>query len=129
MDTNRRLLHLFSASLLVLLLTPADARALDERIARAVSVQGTVDCQRAGQPDWAPVKLDDAFSAGDTIRVGARSRAVVALLDRSVLRLAEGTTVTLRPPGPERSGVLDLLNRYVPRFKRGLQLGDAVARG
>ncbi|HEX9244075.1 MAG TPA: FecR domain-containing protein, partial [Anaeromyxobacter sp.] len=99
---------------------PAEPGALEpDRVARAVSVQGTVEAQRAGGSDWAPVKLDEAFAAGDTIRVGPRSRAVVALLDRSVLRLGEGTTVKLRAPGPERSGVVDLLRGAVHFLTRG----------
>src|SRR5690349_19164427 len=110
MDPKRTFRGLLPASLLAAVLAATSATALEpDRIARAVSVQGTVESQRAGQPEWAKVKLDDVFSAGDTIRVGPRSRAVVALLDRSVLRLGESTTVTLQPPGPERSGVVDLL--------------------
>jgi tetratricopeptide (TPR) repeat protein len=111
---------ILTAILLAALLAPAGAGALGpDRIARAVSVQGTVELQRAGGSDWAPLKLDEELSAGDTIRVGPRSRAVVALLDRSVLRLAESTTVTLRPPGPERSGVVDLLRGAVHFLTRG----------
>jgi tetratricopeptide (TPR) repeat protein len=114
------LLRSLAASLLAALLSTSNAGALEpDRIARAVSVQGTVEAQRAGRSDWAPLKLDDGLSAGETIRVGPRSRAVVALLDRSVLRLGENTTVTLRPPGPERSGVLDLLRGAVHFLTRG----------
>jgi tetratricopeptide (TPR) repeat protein len=121
MNTNRAYRRLFfTSSLLAVVLTPSVPGALEpERIARAVSVQGTVESQRAGRSEWTPLKLDEELSAGDTIRVGPRSRAVIALLDRSVLRLGEETTVTLRPPGPERSGVLDLLRGAVHFLTRG----------
>jgi hypothetical protein len=54
------------------------------RRSRAVSVQGTVEVRRVGQTQWQPVKLNDTFSPGDSIRVQERSRADVALLDQSV---------------------------------------------
>jgi Tfp pilus assembly protein PilF len=106
--------------LLAVALAPRASSAREpERIARAVSIQGTVEARRAGGSEWTPLQLDDPLSAGDTIRVGPRSRAVLALLDRSVLRLAENTTVTLQPPGPERSGLLDLLRGAVHVLTRG----------
>src|SRR3990172_5231370 len=75
--TKARFSRLVAASLLAVLLLPAVAlpRELDVTIARAVSVQGAVESQRAGASQWEPVKLNDAFSAGDTIRVRKRSRA------------------------------------------------------
>ena len=121
MRTRARFSRLVAASLLTVLLLPAVAlpRELDVTIARAVSIQGTVESQRAGASQWEPVKLNDAFSAGDTIRVRKRSRADLALLDQSVLRLNEDTTVTLRPVKPERTGVLDLVKGAVHFFSRG----------
>ena len=88
-------------------------------IARAVSVQGTVEVRRTAQEAWAPVKLNVGFFAGDTVRVGPRSRADLALLDRSFLRIDENTTVTIRPLTPERTGVLDLLRGAVHFLSRG----------
>jgi tetratricopeptide (TPR) repeat protein len=78
-----------------------------------------VESQRTGASRWEPVKLNDSFSAGDTIRVGKQSRADLALLDQSVLRLNEDTTITLQPVKPERTGVLDLLRGAVHFFSRG----------
>jgi tetratricopeptide (TPR) repeat protein len=108
-------------SLLTAALPRGVARALDEpeQIARVVSVQGTVESRRAGRDAWELVKLHDAFSAGDTIRVGPRSRADLALLDRSFLRLDENTTVTLQPLKPERTGVIELLRGAVHFLSRG----------
>jgi tetratricopeptide (TPR) repeat protein len=110
-----------AATFLAVLLSPALALPGEPgaAIARAVSVQGTVESQRVGASQWRPVKLDDAFSAGDTIRVGKRSRADLALLDQSVLRLDEDTTITLQPVKPERTGVLDLIKGAVHFFSRG----------
>src|SRR5207248_11550724 len=82
----------FLAALLYPYAAPAQTR--QEWVARAVSVQGTVEAQRVGETRWQPVKLNDTFRPGDTIRVLERSRADVALLDQSVLRLNANTTIT-----------------------------------
>src|SRR2546423_10459541 len=78
------------ATLFVVLLPLSSAFAQAPQsagIAKAVSVQGSVDARRAGSTAWQPVRLNDTFAAGDTIRVGGRSRADLAMLDQSVLRL------------------------------------------
>jgi tetratricopeptide (TPR) repeat protein len=97
--------------------SPAQTR--EEWIARAVSVQGTVEVQRVGETQWQPVKLNDQFRPGDTIRVQERSRADVALLDQSVLRLNANTTITLQAVKEERTGVVDLLRGAAHFFSRG----------
>ena len=63
------------------------AQTQSDWVAKAVSVQGTVEVQRVGNTQWQPVKLNDTYCPGDTIRVQERSRADVAMLDQSVLRL------------------------------------------
>src|SRR5262247_3350990 len=88
-------------------------------IARAVSVQGTVEVQRVGETQWQPVKLNDTFRPGDKIRVLERSRADVALLDQSVLRLNADTTITIEAVKGERTGVIDLLRGAAHFFSRG----------
>src|SRR4051794_20284395 len=66
--------------------------------ARAVSVQGTVEIKRASASDWQPVRLNDSLCPGDTIRVQDRSRADVALLNQSMLRLNANSTVVIEAP-------------------------------
>jgi tetratricopeptide (TPR) repeat protein len=109
------------ASLLAALLYPhaSPAQTREEWIARAVSVQGTVEVQRVGETLWQPVKLNDQFRPGDQIRVLDRSRADVALLDQSVLRLNENTTITIQAVKDERTGVIDLLRGAAHFFSRG----------
>src|SRR5918996_923532 len=80
----------------------------EQWIARAVSVQGTVESQRINEPLWQPVKLHDTFRASETIRVLERSRADVSLLDQSVLRLNANTTITLKAEKDEWTSVIDL---------------------
>jgi len=89
---------------------PATAQPCDPPVARAVSVQGTVEVRPAGTTDWKPVAREQAFCAGDTVRAGERSRANLTMLDQSVLRLRAGTEMTL-------SGVKD--DKYLVDLSRG----------
>jgi tetratricopeptide (TPR) repeat protein len=106
--------------LTVLLYSYASPAATQEQwVARAVSVQGTVESQRVGEAQWQPVKLHDTFRPGDKIRVLERSRADVAMLDQSVLRLNANTTITVEAVKEERTGVVELLRGAVHFFSRG----------
>ncbi|TVQ84597.1 MAG: TonB-dependent receptor, partial [Chromatiaceae bacterium] len=62
---------------------------------RFVSLQGSVDVQPATGSQWRGTRLDDRLCEGDTIRVGLRSRAAVALINDAVLRIDENTTLQL----------------------------------
>ncbi len=88
-------------------------------IATVVSVQGTVEAQRAGGTEWQPVKLKDTLQAGDKIRVRDKSRADLAMLDQSVLRLNANTTITIEAVKEERTGVVDLIKGAAHFFSRG----------
>jgi tetratricopeptide (TPR) repeat protein len=88
-------------------------------VARAVSVQGLVEARRAGQTPWQPVRLNDTFSPGDTIRVHDRSRADIAMLDQSVLRLNANTEMTVEPVKDQGTGVVNLLRGAAHFFSRG----------
>jgi len=103
------------------LLSPAVglAQTTGGPVARAVSVQGLVEARRAGQAPWQPVRLNDTFSPGDTIRVRDRSRADIAMLDQSVLRLNANTEMTVEPVKDERTGVVNLLRGAAHFFSRG----------
>jgi tetratricopeptide (TPR) repeat protein len=72
----------------------ADA-ACDSEAGRLVSVQGAVEVQSAAGGEWHGASLDDRLCQGDTIRVGMRSRAAVALVNDAVLRIDENTTMRL----------------------------------
>ncbi|HEX3034421.1 MAG TPA: TonB-dependent receptor [Thermodesulfobacteriota bacterium] len=84
-----------------------------------VSVQGTVESQKAGETQWQTVKLNDTYCPGDKIRVGERSRADVALGNQSVLRLNSNTAITLEGVKEERTSLVDLLKGAAHFFSRG----------
>ncbi len=103
----------------LLLVHQAVAQTADQPVAKAVSVQGTVEAQRLGQTPWQPVKLNDTFLPGDSIRVQARSRADIALLDQSVLRLNANTTIKVQTPRQGKTGVVDMIRGAAHFFSRG----------
>ncbi len=103
---------------------PARAQSCEPQVARATSVQGTVEVRRAQAANWQPVKLNDTFCPGDTIQVKERSRADVTLLDQSVLRLNAGATVTVEAPKDQRTSVVDLVRGAAHFFSRGPQSLD-----
>ena len=98
-----------SVALITSLAGSARAQSCEPQVARAVSVQGTVEARRAQAASWQPVKLNDSFCPGDTIQVKERSRADVALLDQSVLRLDAGATITVEAVTEQRTSVIGLL--------------------
>jgi hypothetical protein len=106
---------------LALLVAPlaSMAQGADESVAKAVSVQGTVEVQRVGQSQWQAVKLNDTFRPGDKIRVQERSRADIAMLNQSVLRLNANTTITVEAPKEQKTGVVALIRGAAHFFSRG----------
>ncbi|MGB8335819.1 MAG: FecR domain-containing protein [Desulfobacterales bacterium] len=97
----------------------AVAQTCDEPIGKMVSVQGTVESQKAGGTQWQPVKLNDTLCPGDTIRVLNNSRAQLALANQSVLRINENTTITLEDVDEDRTTLVDLLKGAALFFSRG----------
>jgi tetratricopeptide (TPR) repeat protein len=124
-------LILWTSFLTVCLSFHESPAATPERwIARAVSVQGTVESQRIDEPLWQPVKLQDTFRASETIRVLERSRADVSLLDQSVLRLNANATLTFKDVKEERTSVIDLLRgaaHFLSRGPRSLEVQTPFA--
>ncbi len=86
----------------------AAAVPCDPPVARAVSVQGTIEVRAAGASEWRPVEREQSFCAGDTVRAGDHSRADLTLLDQSVLRLRSGTEMTLEGVRDDESYLVDV---------------------
>ncbi|MBE9535307.1 MAG: FecR domain-containing protein, partial [Proteobacteria bacterium] len=96
-----------------------------------VSVQGTVEIQRVGETGWQPVKLNDTLCPGDTIRAQKRSRANLSLINQSVLRLNQRTTLTLGEfKKEEETSVVDLIKgagHFLSRKSRALEVRTPFA--
>ena len=85
------------------------ATACAPKVATVASVQGTVEVTRAGATDASPLVRDDVLCAGDTVRVGAKSRADVVQLDQTLLRLAANTAITLEGVKEGGTAVVDMV--------------------
>src|SRR5215510_5157876 len=112
---------LIRMSSLMALLYPYAAltQTCEKPVAKVVSVQGTVESQRVGATQWQPVQFHDTYCPGDTLRVQERSRADVAMLNQSVLRLNANTTITLEAVKEEKTGVVALLKGAAHFLSRG----------
>jgi ferric-dicitrate binding protein FerR (iron transport regulator) len=107
------------SALTVLLCPWAAAETCAQWVAKMTSVQGTVEAQRMGDMQWQPAQLHDMYCPGDTLRVQERSRADLVLLNQSVLRLNENTTLTLEAVKEERTSWVNLLKGAAHFFSRG----------
>ncbi len=82
----------------ILLLSPLAlyaAQPCTTTVGRLVSIEGQVAVQSNGASAWQSAKLDQSLCQGDTVRAGERSRATVALINQSVLRIDQNTAMRL----------------------------------
>ena len=89
---------------------PATAASCLQWVAKAVSVQGSIQARPAGKEQPFPVKLNDTFCPGDKIHVEEGGRAVLLLSNETFLRLGQNTTIRFYEPERERNFLLDLLD-------------------
>jgi Tfp pilus assembly protein PilF len=104
----------------------------DEWVAKVVSVQGVVQARRAGETEWLPVNLYDAYCPGDIIRVLELSRAAVVLRNEATLRLDQNTTITFAGPEKEQTLLLKLLSgaaHFLSRTPRTLKVATPFVNG
>ena len=102
---------LASAILLPLvLLCPATALAADcaEPLAELVLVKGSVELIRQGSMRLVAADRNAALCAGDSVVVHQRSQAALLLSNATVVRLDQGTTVTLSPALADRPAMLNV---------------------
>ena len=64
-------------------------------VGQIVSMEGRVEVQRTGEQLWRLAGADEALCQDDTVRVGTRSRAAIALVNDAILRLDQNTAVRL----------------------------------
>lgn len=87
---------------------------------KIVSIQGKVELLREPSNAWQAAGLNAALCKGDTVRVGAQSRAALMLVNDAVLRLDQNTTLRLvdvAVESAERSWI-DLLRGALQSFSR-----------
>lgn len=95
----------------------ATAAGAAEPVARILAVEGTVEASHDGGQTWQRMKRDVALSAGDVVRVGARSRAALRLPNQTVLRLDQHASVTFSN-NEKRHPVIEIIKGIAYFFSR-----------
>lgn len=97
------------AAALIALPAAAAERSCEDWHAEFVSVEGSVEIQRAGSARWQAAAQDQIVCIGDSVRVNGYSRAAVRLPDKTVLRLDQRTSLTFSEPRDETATWVDVL--------------------
>jgi tetratricopeptide (TPR) repeat protein len=89
-------------------------------VGRLATVDGQVEVQRMGNPNWQGGVLGGDLCQGDTVRAGANSRATIALINQAVLRIDQNTAMRLDNISgvTEERSVLSLLKGAFQSFSR-----------
>jgi tetratricopeptide (TPR) repeat protein len=110
----------------------AVADTCKEWVAKAVSVQGSVQVRLSGQAEWKPVQLNDVFCPGDMVRVREQGRSAMVLSNETIIRLNEKTTITFSGVEKKETSLLDLLRgavHFISRFPRTLKIVTPFVNG
>ncbi len=97
--------------------------------ARIVSVQGEIEVKQASTSNWHPVKRNDTFCPGDSIRVGNNSRAAIVLLNETLLRLDQNSAIKLTLFETELPSILEFImgiGYFISRVPRSLKIETAT---
>lgn len=111
---------LLGCTLLAIAFAPgiSSAATCEKWAGQVVSLQGVVEAKVAGGTQWQPVKPNDTYCPGDTLRTGRRSRAEIALQNHPILRLDENSAITFAGMKDERTSLIDMLSGAVLFFSR-----------
>ncbi len=98
--------------------------------ATLVSLQGKIFFDANSNGQWQSAQLNDAICEGSRVRVEAYSRASLHLPDGVVLRLDEGTVLSLNGISPKRPTLLNLLKgfvHFISRTPKRLEITTPIA--
>jgi len=115
-----RVLLLGGAIALVPIASAEAAEPCAPMVGELASVEGQVEVQRAEAADWQTAALGAPLCQRDTVRVGANSRATLALINDAILRLDQNTTIHLLEivREPEEQSLIDLVIGAFQSFSR-----------
>ena len=127
-----RLLHLCTLYLLIFPLQLLAAETpCDPALARAVSVQGTLEVKRARQTQWTAAGRDEQFCPGDAVRTGGSSRAAILFYPETVIRLDQYSSLVITAAETDTTpSLLELLKgaaHFISRDPRSLQIITPLA--
>ena len=98
-------------SVVVMPWNTARAEECPTRAGGFAALEGAVEVAHADQTVWLKATLATQLCEGDSVRVGANSRAALHLVNDAVLRLDQNTTLRLVDigAGAEQRSLLDLV--------------------
>ncbi|HVL02349.1 MAG TPA: FecR domain-containing protein, partial [Dongiaceae bacterium] len=121
-------------SLILLLTCSAPAWACDDWLAKATAITGAVEHKSSA--DWQPLQTEQVVCPGDSVRVGANSRAALYLRNNTFMRLDENSLVNFPAAKQDGGYWLDLsqgfahfISRIVNRFEVSTPYVNAVVEG
>jgi len=94
------------------------AEVCEAWVAKAESVQGSVQARRAGETQWTLVQRHDTFCHNTIIRVQKRSRIAIVAQNETAYRLDENTTITITAPEQKQTFWLNLRQGAAYFFSR-----------
>jgi len=103
----------------------ARAQSCEPAAASVISLQGDVEVSGHDRAHWRDLQLNQVLCAGQQVRLMAKSRAVLRLPNETLLRLDEGSVLTLQPVEPDKPAWLDLLRgalHIISRVPRALNI-------
>ena len=115
---------------LILFSASAKAEQCPEWVAKAISIQGTVELRVSETKSssikrWQPVKRGDTFCANALVRVKSDSRAALILTNDTVLRLDQNSTITFTDLSASKASKLTLskgVAHFISRVKQAFEV-------
>ncbi len=98
------------AAMLLALAGPTHAADCTAPVAQLVLVKGSVELVRKGTTQLVAADTSAGICAGDTVVVHQRSQAALLLSNATVVRLDQGTTLTVSPGSGERPALLNVVS-------------------
>ena len=86
-------------------------------VGKVVSAEGVIQARRVAHTTWEPTKVGETFCPGDKLRVETW-RASIVLVNETIIRLDQGTTITFTEIENEESSWLELLEGLVHFLSR-----------
>jgi hypothetical protein len=102
----------------------------DSHAAKLVSLQGKLFFDPTSKGQWQAAQLNENLCEGSRIRVDAVSRAILVLPSGIVLRLHEGTVLSLNAIAPKKPPLLDMVKgfvHFISRTPRRLNITTPIA--
>jgi tetratricopeptide (TPR) repeat protein len=104
----------------------------DEWVGKIVSVQGSVQARGKDATQWTPVQFNDIFCPGDMLRVQEQSRAAIYLINNTLIRIDQNTTIKFTEVKKKEVSWLDLLSgavHFISRVPRTLKVNTPFVDG